>query len=335
MRLSDWSSDVGSSDLSSHVRPSSTSTRKRPSCWPNNASGLGVAFIVLTKVKKPVTAAATVNSAALAEAVSRAASKARSPAGSAYRASTSEPTMTAAVRLTARVATGRPQRIMGPGSPSTRGAAPPPNARPHTRKASAAATRTAGPARRNARAERWGVGAKVTPPAYVRGSGEKTEGRCRSIPPRRDVVVLLDGCLQLRARGDLDALARGDRDLLAGLRVAARACRRLDLLERDPTGDRDLAALGDCLGDGGEEGVEHARHGGLALTRRAGDARNEFGLGDGLVSHWVVLPGGRVATFRYIGRGLMPPVVGSTASNVSTDPRNSADSRPFDADPWA
>src|SRR4029079_9633981 len=94
-----------------------------------------------------------------------------------------------------------------------------------------------------------------------------------------------------------------------------------------PPGDRDLAALGDRLGDGGEEGVEHARHGGLALPGRAGDARDEFGLGDGLVGHVDCPPkGARSPPFRCMDRATdAPRLVGSTASNVPDIACESAD----------
>ncbi len=55
------------------------------------------------------------------------------------------------------------------------------------------------------------------------------------IPPRAG-PYLLDGGLELGARGDLDALAGGDLDLLARLRVAARTRGGGDLLEREEAG---------------------------------------------------------------------------------------------------
>src|SRR5690606_28377716 len=97
-----------------------------------------------------------------------------------------------------------------------------------------------------------------------------TRARVRRRPPPQERpstgAVLLDGSLQLGAGGHLDALARRDLDLGAGLRVAAGASGRVDLLEGDPAGDRDLAALGDGIGDGAEERVQDARNGGLALA---------------------------------------------------------------------
>ena len=81
---------------------------------------------MLTKVRKATVALATVKIAAAAEATSSAVSKGRVPARSANRASTSEPTMPAAERFTARVAVGRPHRTTGPGSAISSGAAPPP-----------------------------------------------------------------------------------------------------------------------------------------------------------------------------------------------------------------
>ena len=50
--------------VSSHVRPLSVSTRNRPSCAPNSGPSPTAGLNVLTNVKKPVVAAATVNSAA-------------------------------------------------------------------------------------------------------------------------------------------------------------------------------------------------------------------------------------------------------------------------------
>ncbi len=73
---------------------------------------------------------------------------------------------------------------------------------------------------------------------------------------RRGAVELLDGSLELGASGHLDALAGRDLDLGAGLRVAARASSGVDLLEGDPARDGDLAALGNGVGDRGEQRVE-------------------------------------------------------------------------------
>src|SRR5690606_35710991 len=52
--------------------------------------------------------------------------------------------------------------------------------------------------------------------------------------------------------------------------------------------DRDLAALGNSVGDGAEKRVEDTGDGGLALASSACDARDELGLGDGLVSHVIL-----------------------------------------------
>src|SRR5690606_5934744 len=126
--------------------------------------------------------------------------------------------------------------------------------------------------------------------------------------------------LELGACGDLHALARRDLDLGTRLRVAARARSRGDLLESDPTGDRDLRALGDGLRDRGEEGVEHAGHCGLALTGRAGDARDEFGLGDGLVGHVMSSKAADPPPLFNADRmNVRPPAGRSTASNVSSN----------------
>jgi hypothetical protein len=97
------------------------------------------------------------------------------------------------------------------------------------------------------------VGVGITAPAYVGAAGrppgserlpETAGGGCRvrGIP----LLVwssLLDGGLQLGARGDLDALAGGDLDLCTRLRVAAGASRGGDLLERDPAGIETLLPL--------------------------------------------------------------------------------------------
>ena len=111
---------------SDQARPSSVSTRNRPSWPPNSAPALGVVGMTLTKVRNAVVPLATVKIAAPTDAASSAVSKGRSPARSANSARTSEPSIVAADRLTASVATGRPQRTRGPGSSSSRGAAPPP-----------------------------------------------------------------------------------------------------------------------------------------------------------------------------------------------------------------
>ena len=110
----------------SHVRPTSVSTRYRPSCAPNSGAALTSGSNASTNVRNPVTAAATVKIAAEIEARSSAASNSRSPAFSANRAVTSAPTMPAAERLTTSFAVGSPHRTNGPASPIASGAAPPP-----------------------------------------------------------------------------------------------------------------------------------------------------------------------------------------------------------------
>src|SRR5690606_7743049 len=115
----------------------------------------------------------------------------------------------------------------------------------------------------------------------------------------------------------------------AGLRVAAGAGRGVDLLEGDPAGDRDLLALGDVLGDGREQRVEHARDGRLALARRAGDAGNELGLGD---SHGVVLQTAACAASFTADRTTRAAwLVGWTGPEYTQDPLVSADFRPTGA----
>ncbi len=135
----------------SHVRPPSVSTRNRPSWAPNSGPTPNAGLNVLTNVKNPVTAAATVKTAAEMDAVSSAASNSRSPALSVNRAVTSAPTIPAAARLTNSVAIGRPQRTNGPGSPIAKGAAPPPTTSPQISATSATTIRIAGPAARSAR----------------------------------------------------------------------------------------------------------------------------------------------------------------------------------------
>ncbi|CAI7663037.1 unnamed protein product [Penicillium discolor] len=122
-------------------------------------------------------------------------------------------------------------------------------------------------------------------------------------------AVLLDGSLELGTGGHLDALAGRDLDLGAGLRVAARAGGRVDLLERDPARDGDLAALGDSVGDRGEQRVEDTGDGGLALAGGGSDARDELGLGDGLVSHVILQRRRTVASCVGTGSGCSPVVV--------------------------
>src|SRR5690606_23690838 len=68
---------------------------------------------------------------------------------------------------------------------------------------------------------------------------------------------LLDGSLELRTGRQLDAVARGDLDLGARLRVAARARGGLGALGAEEAGDRDLVASGDSRRDLVEERVEH------------------------------------------------------------------------------
>ena len=137
----------------SQVRPPSVSTRKRPSCAPNSGPIPMAGLKVLTNVRKPVVAAATVKIAAEIEAMSSAASNARSPALSVNSAVTSAPTIPAAERLTTSVAVGSPQRTKGPGSPIAKGAAPPPTISPHVSATSATTIRITGPAIRSARGD--------------------------------------------------------------------------------------------------------------------------------------------------------------------------------------
>ena len=137
----------------SHVRPPSVSTRNRPSCAPNSGPRPTAGLKVLTNVKKPVVAAATVKTAAETDAMSSAASNSRSPAFRVNSAVTSAPTMPAAARLTASVAVGQPPPHERAGSPIANGAAPPPTISPQISVASATTTRIAGPAARSARGE--------------------------------------------------------------------------------------------------------------------------------------------------------------------------------------
>src|ERR1700712_1285417 len=85
--------------------------------------------------------------------------------------------------------------------------------------------------------------------------------------PLVNAGVLLGGSLQLAAGGDLHALAGGDLDGCARRGVTTCASGAVRLLERDPTRDGDLGAFTDRLRDDGEEGVDDAGDGGLALAR--------------------------------------------------------------------
>ncbi len=153
----------------SQVRPPSVSTRKRPSWAPNSGPSPIAGLNVLTNVRNPVVAAATVKIAAEIDAVSSAASNSRSPAFRVNSAVTSAPTMPAADRLTKSVAVGSPQRTSGPGSPIANGAAPPPMTSPQTSAPSATTTRIAGPAVRSARGE-------TPPPDTSRDAGASRSG---------------------------------------------------------------------------------------------------------------------------------------------------------------
>ena len=135
----------------SHVRPTSSSTRKRPNWEPNWGPASIVGLNTLRNVRNPVAPAATVNSVAEIDAVSTATSNARSPVRSVNNAVTRTPTMPAAARFTTSFATGSPQRTAGPASPSGIGAAPPPNHNAPTKAMSATPTRIAGPATRKKR----------------------------------------------------------------------------------------------------------------------------------------------------------------------------------------
>ena len=76
------------------------------------------------------------------------------------------------------------------------------------------------------------------------------------------------------------------------------------------------------------ERVEDTRDGGLALAGGGSDARDELGLGDGLVSHVVVLQGGARAAFHCSDRAAHRlRLVGSTVPEYTHIPRNSADLR--------
>jgi hypothetical protein len=67
---------------------------------------------------------------------------------------------------------------------------------------------------------------------------------------------LLGGCLQLGTSGDLDRVAGGDLDGLAGLRVAARAGGAGGALDGEPSRDGDLDVVGDGVGERREERLE-------------------------------------------------------------------------------
>jgi hypothetical protein len=120
-------------------------------------------------VKKPVTPAATVKTAAETDATSRATSKALSPAFRANRARISDPSSPAAARLKISVVVGKPQRTTGPASAITSGAAPPPYAREATITTTATVTSVAGPIARSRR--------ESIPSAYARERGASADGR--------------------------------------------------------------------------------------------------------------------------------------------------------------
>ena len=135
----------------SHVLPTSSSTRNRPSWAPNWGPASMAGLNTLRSVRNPVAPAATVNRAAEIDAVSRATSNSRSPARSVNKAVTSTPTMPAAARFTTSFVTGSPQRTTGPASPSGICAAPPPNHNAPTKAMSVTPPRIAGPATRKTR----------------------------------------------------------------------------------------------------------------------------------------------------------------------------------------
>src|ERR1700712_1302294 len=88
---------------------------------------------------------------------------------------------------------------------------------------------------------------------------------------------LLGGGLQLAAGADLHAEARLDLDGLARLRVATGARGTVGALDREPARDRHLRALTDRLREHGEECVDDAVDGSLALARLSGNCRDELG----------------------------------------------------------
>src|SRR5215216_5871316 len=125
------------------------------------------------------------------------------------------------------------------------------------------------------------------PPRGIRPPSPSERRRGARLTPHAPSgsLELLRRSLELRAGRDLDRVTGRDLELGAGLRVATGASGTGRALDGEPARDGDLRVGANGLGERLEEAAEHGVDGGLALSGRRCDLRDELGLVERLVSH--------------------------------------------------
>src|SRR5690606_29648522 len=165
--------------------------------------------------------------------------------------------------------------------------------------------------------------------AATRSGGRPLRRHCApyAVPGRTDVRSLaLGGFLELRARGDLHAVAGRDLDRLAGLRVARGARGTVGALEGQETGNGDLlVALGDDVAD---DVGERGQHGVGVLASHLGAVGQR---GHQLTAVHVVTP----VFFLLLRRATRRDRVVRTAKPMLPGPRESPGTRVPRPDPRA